>query len=138
MTFLRYVAVQIAAYAIDLGVFVLLFHGAVAGPITANVIAKIAAGAFAFCLHRAFTFRVAGAERIRGEALKYALLLALNIPLASGLLALLMLAMPSATVSKIVADVICVGLTFLVTKHGVFGAGTVPAGKADPGAATDR
>ena len=121
MTFVRYVAVQLVAYAIDLGVFVLLFHGAIAGPITANVLAKIAAGAFAFYAHRGYTFRVEGTERIRLEAARYALLLALNVPLASALLALLMLVLPSATLSKIAADVICVGLTFALTKHGVFG-----------------
>jgi putative flippase GtrA len=121
MTFVRYVAVQLVAYAIDLGVFVLLFHGAIAGPITANVLAKIAAGTLAFYAHRGYTFRIEGTERIRREAVKYASLLALNVPLASALLALLMLVVPSVTVAKIAADVICVGLTFMLTKHGVFG-----------------
>ncbi len=120
MTFARYVAVQLAAYAIDLGLFVLLFHTATAGPIVANVVAKIAAGAFAFQAHRGYTFRIASNERIGREAVKYALLLALNVPVASGLLALLMLVVPSATASKIAADVICVGLTFMLTKHAVF------------------
>ena len=121
MTFVRYVGVQVVAYAIDLGVFVVLFHGGIAGPIAANVAAKVAAGAFAFFAHRAFTFRIAGTERVRSEAVKYALLLALNVPLASALLALLMTAIPVATFAKIAADVVCVGLTFLLTRHGVFG-----------------
>ena len=135
MTFVRYVAVQLVAYAIDLGVFVLLFHGAIAGPITANVLAKIAAGTLAFYAHRGYTFRITGTGRIRREAVKYASLLALNVPLASALLALLMLVVPSATVSKIAADVICVGLTFMLTKHGVFGENMLRRGKS---AAADR
>lgn len=124
MTFARYVAVQLVAYTIDLGIFVLLFHGGVAGPIAANVVAKIAAGAFAFAAHRHYTFRVAGRHRIGREALKYGVLLAANVPVASGVLALLMLVVPSATLAKIVADVICVGLTFLLTRHAVFGQGS--------------
>lgn len=137
MTFVRYVAVQLVAYAIDLGVFVLLFHAGVTGPIAANVVAKLAAGAFAFQAHRGYTFRVQGRTRIGREAMKYALLLALNVPLASALLALLMLVVPSATVAKIAADVICVGLTFMLTKHGVFG-DLGPRRVDDDRAATDR
>jgi putative flippase GtrA len=137
MTFARYVAVQLVAYAIDLGLFVLLFHGAALGPIVANVAAKTAAGAFAFRAHRGYTFRIERTTRIGREALKYALLLALNVPLASALLALLMLVVPSATVSKIAADVICVGLTFMLTKHGVFGVAGSPRSD-DERAAADR
>lgn len=137
MTFIRYVGVQLVAYAIDLGVFVLLYHAAIAGPIAANVAAKIAAGLFAFHAHRSYTFRVEGAARIGREAAKYALLLALNVPLASALLALLMLVVPSATVAKIVADVVCVGLTFMLTRHGVFGQPSLPRGE-DERAAADR
>jgi putative flippase GtrA len=117
--------------------FVLLFHGATMGPIAANVVAKIAAGAFAFRAHRGYTFRIERTTRIGREALKYALLLALNVPLASALLALLMLVVPSATVSKIAADVVCVGLTFMLTKHGVFGE-NAPARGDDERAAADR
>ena len=124
MTFARYVAVQLAAYAIDLGAFVLLFHAGVAGPITANVVAKIAAGVFAFAAHRHYTVRVAGTQRIGREALKYGVLLAANVPVASALLALLMLVIANATLAKIASDVICVGLTFFLTKHGVFGQGS--------------
>jgi putative flippase GtrA len=127
MTFVRYVAVQLVAYAIDLGLFVLLFHAGMAGPIAANVVAKIAAGAFAFAAHRHFTFAVTGTHRIGREALKYGVLLALNVPVASGLLALLMLVTPHPTIAKILSDVICVGLTFLLTRHAVFGQGSRPA-----------
>lgn len=122
MTFARYLAVQVAAYAIDFGVFLLLL-GAGTGPIAANVAAKLGAGAFAFVLHRAFTFRVAGRSGVAGEALRYALLLALNVPLTSGLLALLLLVLPHAPAAKLLADVVGVGVTFLLTRHAVFGRG---------------
>jgi putative flippase GtrA len=137
MTFVRYVAVQLVAYAIDLGVFVLLLHAGIAGPIAANVVAKIAAGVFAFHAHRGFTFRIQRRTRIGREAMKYALLLALNVPVSSALLALLMLAVPSATVAKIAADVMCVALTFMLTKHGVFG-DFGPRRVEDERAAADR
>jgi putative flippase GtrA len=122
MTFARYVAVQLVAYALDLGSFLVLLDGG-AGPIPANVAAKILAGGFAFFAHRAFTFGVRGRERIAGEAVRYAVLLALNVPLASGLLAVLLLATTHAPTAKVLADVVCVGLTFVLTRHAVFGRG---------------
>lgn len=124
MTFARYVAVQLAAYALDFGAFIALLWGVAADPIAANVAAKVIAGTFAFFVHRSFTFRVAG-TRIGGEAVRYGLLLALNVPVASGLLALLLAVVPHAPTAKVLADVVCVGLTFLLTRHGVFrGIGT--------------
>lgn len=120
MTFARYVAVQLAAYALDMGMFLVLLHGGIAGPVPANVAAKIAAGAFAFFAHRAFTFRLGGTARA-GEATRYAILLALNVPLASALLAALLHVVPHPVAAKFLADVVCVGLTFLLTRRAVFG-----------------
>jgi putative flippase GtrA len=120
MTFARYVAVQLAAYALDMGTFLVLLHGGVAGPVPANVAAKIAAGGFAFFAHRAFTFRLGGTARA-GEAARYAILLALNVPLASVLLAALLQVVPHPVAAKFLSDVVCVGLTFLLTRHAVFG-----------------
>lgn len=120
MTFARYVAVQIVAYGIDFGMFLVLIAMLGIGPIAANVAAKIAAGAFAFVAHRAFTFRVAGRQRVAGEAMRYALLLALNVPLASGLLAALLLVIRDPPLAKVLSDVISVGVTFLLTRHAVF------------------
>ena len=121
MTFARYVAVQLAAYAIDMGSFLLLLQFGAWGPVGANVVAKIAAGGFAFFAHRAFTFRVEGRERMAGEALRYGILLALNVPVASALLAVLLFVIPHPAIAKFAADVVCVGLTFLLTRHAVFG-----------------
>lgn len=120
MTFARYVAVQVVAYGLDFGTFILLMKALDSGAIAANVAAKVVAGAFAFLAHRAFTFRVAGPHRMVGEAVRYALLLALNVPLATGLLALFLVVIRDAPMAKVLADVVSVGLTFLLTRHAVF------------------
>lgn len=122
MSFARYVAVQLVAYAIDLGVFLLLLHGAATGAVAANVAAKVAAGAFAFVAHRMFTFGVRGRDHIPGQMLRYAILLALNVPLATLLLVAFSWLVSNLVIAKILADVACVGLTFLLVRHGVFGA----------------
>jgi len=121
VTFFRYLAVQLIAYAVDLGVFVLLFETGLASPIPANVAAKIAAGTLAFAAHRHYTFRAGSSQRVGREAMKYGTLLALNVPVASGLLAALMQVIAHPTAAKIIADVACVLATFLLTRHGVFG-----------------
>ena len=118
-TFSRYVGVQVIAYGIDMGGFLLL--NTLLGPLSANVLSKIVAGIFAFVAHRRVTFRVHGLSDGRTQLLKYALLLALNIPVSSGLLALLLpwLAPPDA-LAKLVSDIACVGLTFILSRHLVF------------------
>lgn len=118
-TFGRYVGVQLLAYAIDMGVFLLASHAG-AGPIPANIAAKLAAGLFAFVVHRRMTFGVHGQPGVAGQALRYGLLLALNVPLASGVLALLLPWIAPAALAKFVADVICVGLTFVLSRQLVF------------------
>lgn len=117
--FSRYVGVQVLAYGIDMGGFLLLVWLGL-GPVWANVPAKIAAGAFAFLAHRHLTFAVHGRGGAGGQALRYALLLALNVPLASAVLALLLPWIAPPAAAKFVADVICVLLTFLASRHFVF------------------
>jgi hypothetical protein len=59
------------------------------------------------------------------------------VPIASAILAGLALIIPNVVIAKIAADVICVGLTFLLTRHGVFGQNQrIPAG--DERAVADR
>lgn len=135
MRFARYVAVQLVAYAVDLGVFVVLFHGGLARAVAANLAAKVAAGAFAFVVHRTFTFGVRGRDRIHGQMLRYALLLALNVPLATAMLVAVSWLVPDLVLAKVLADIACVGLTFLLVRHGVFGA---PRGRSEGAARDDR
>ena len=124
MTFLRYLAIQLLAYGIDMGSFLLVLYFALAGPITANVIAKLAAGGFAFAAHRHFTFKVGGRGFIKRQALRYFLLLAVNVPIASALLALILLWIPVPVVAKFLSDVVGVAFTYILSKHFIFNAHT--------------
>lgn len=114
----RYLGVQIVAYCIDMGGFLLLDH--LTGPLAANALSKIAAGIFAFIAHRRVTFKVHGVSDGRKQLIKYVLLLALNIPLSSGLLALLLPWLAPVALAKFVSDVGCVGVTFLLSRYLVF------------------
>jgi len=117
--FSRYVGVQLLAYVIDMGSF-LLGVALGLGPVWANVPAKLLAGAFAFVAHRRVTFRVHGQAGAGSQLLRYGLLLALNVPLSSGLLALLLPWIGPPALAKLVADVICVALTFVASRYLVF------------------
>lgn len=118
--FSRYVLVQVFAYALDMGTF--LLGSSLLGwhPLAANVVAKAIAGAFAFAAHRHMTFGVNGMGGGRHQFIKYVLLLLLNIPLSSGALALLLLWIEPEVLAKFVSDVICVGITFFLSRHFVF------------------
>jgi putative flippase GtrA len=120
MTIVRYLFVQVVAYAIDMGVFLAALYLGHAGALVANVLGKIAAGLFAYVTHQAFTFRVPEEGRGAHQAARYFLLLGINIPLSSGVLALLLLVIDQAAIAKFVSDVICVGLTFWISKKWVF------------------
>jgi putative flippase GtrA len=116
----RYLAVQVVAYAIDVGGFLLvlwLFEGF---PVLANCAGKIAAGCFAFFAHRMFTFSGARSGDAKAQALKYALLLLANIPVSSAALALLLLVCPVEIVAKVIADTLAVLLTFAISHRFVF------------------
>ena len=120
MTFVRYVAIQVLAYGLDIGVFLLLLQTDLAEPIWANVFAKFVAGVFAFIVHRWFTFQAAESGVIRQQAIRYFVLLALNIPVASAILAFLLVWIDTPVASKFIADIICVALTYALSKHFVF------------------
>lgn len=124
MTFLRYLAIQVLAYGIDMGSFLFALHFGLAGPIVANVVAKLAAGGFAFAAHRHFTFDVGGSGFIKRQAVRYFLLLAANVPIASGLLALTLLWIPVPVVAKLLSDVVGVVFTYVLSKHFIFNAHT--------------
>lgn len=129
LVFSRYVGVQVVAYAIDLGTFVAASSWLGIDPLSSNVAAKICAGIVAFLAHRSFTFRVAGRGGGRRQLVRYAALLALNVPIASAILALLMPWITPPALAKVVADVICVAITFWLSRHAVF---TVPSNE-EPG-----
>lgn len=113
----RYVGVQLLAYAVDYGLYAAGL-GLGFTPVASNVAGKIAAGVVAFVLHRHLTFRAQG-DAIGGQALRYALLLLLNLPLSSAALYIALFALPPYA-AKVAADVACVGITFLLSRALVF------------------
>jgi putative flippase GtrA len=120
MTFVRYGLVQLVAYGIDMGGFLLLLWTGSCGPLTANIASKAAAGVFAFLAHRRFTFGTGERANTWSQGVRYFALLGLNIPLSSGLLALLLLWIPRPPLAKFVTDVIIVMATYWASKLVVF------------------
>ncbi|MDE0273922.1 MAG: GtrA family protein [Gammaproteobacteria bacterium] len=120
MRFVRYIVVQVATYALDIGVFLLLFAMAGWGAVASNVVAKILAGAFAFLAHRYVTFEVAMQGRVARQAALYSALWVLNVPLATGMLALLLMFGSPALIAKVVSDLVCVGLNYWLSGTYVF------------------
>lgn len=116
----RYVAVQLLAYAVDMGVFLLLSHGGGTRALWANVGGKIVAGAFAFLAHRHVTFEAGAHGNMKGQLLRYAVLLALNVPISSAILALLLQFTPHVVVAKVVSDAMCIVITFTLSTYVVF------------------
>ena len=72
-----------------------------------------------FRSHRAFTF---GATEVRAgqQAVRYFALLALNIPLSAAVLTAILWVVTDPVVSKFFSDVICVAITYWLTKRYVF------------------
>ncbi len=130
MEFARYVGVQILAYVLDMGGFIALTQlGAV--PLWGNVFGKVLAGSFAFIAHRVFTFRGSIRHAASGQALRYWVLLAINIPLSSAVLWLLLLLRGSPVLSKFLADVLCLLLTYWLSRKFVFLADKTPDQNSD-------
>ena len=122
---LRYVLIQLFAYALEFTTFwlVLRADADMAGP--ANVAGKAAAGLFALLAHRAFTFPGPQRHSRLVQALLYAASLALNALLGTLLLlGLLRLGLPAAP-AKIISDTVMIVATFFVSRHVIFARGGV-------------
>lgn len=119
MTFIRYGAIQLVAYALDMGTFLLLMLLFQDQPVLANIAGKGVAGVFAFFLHRHFTFQSTGGSS-KVQAVRYFSLLAINIPLASALFSAGLYFVNSPAPVKFVSDVVCVALTYWISKQFVF------------------
>jgi putative flippase GtrA len=120
MKFLRYISVQLFAYVLDMGGFVLLLSTIRADPIVANIFGKVLAGLFAFLAHRNFTFNEARNENKGRQAGMYFLLLALNVPLSSAALSVVLWIIPHPVFAKLISDVVCVAVTYWASKKYVF------------------
>ncbi|MGQ3321760.1 GtrA family protein [Pseudomonas brassicacearum subsp. neoaurantiaca] len=132
MTFIRYGAIQLVAYALDMGTFLLLMALFNDQPVLANIAGKGVAGVFAFFLHRHFTFQSTGGSS-KVQAVRYFSLLAINIPLASALFSVGLYFVKSPAPVKFVSDVVCVALTYWISKLFVFHSAARPPVSADRG-----
>lgn len=120
MRFFRYIAVQMAAYGLDMGSFLVALHLLQAEPIVANILGKVVAGIFAFFAHRSFTFSVSTEGRNGNQVTRYFILLALNIPLSSVALSLVFNVVSAPVLAKFISDAICVAVTYWLSKRYVF------------------
>ena len=120
MKFARYIAVQLGAYGLDIGVYLgaLLFFGS--GALVANASGKISAGIFAFYTHRNYTFNAASEGEHGRQASLYVLVLSLNVPLSSAVLWAILSIFPSPVSAKILADIVCVVFTYWLIRRYVF------------------
>lgn len=120
MTFVRYIAIQVLAYGIDMGVFLVSIYLGSLGPIISNTFGKIAAGIFAFLAHRKFTFRLDRKKYNSKQIYRYFLLLGLNVPISAIVLSVVLLAINNPVVAKFLSDVLIVLFTFWLSKVWVF------------------
>jgi len=120
MRFARYVSVQIGAYVIDMGGFVLLSKYLLTPILAANIISKLCAGLFGFFVHRVFTFRVSDSDRTWRQAVTYFALLGLNLPLSAFILHGVLQVVAWPVLAKFFSDVICVFLSYWLSKRFVF------------------
>lgn len=118
-TFARYVGVQVAAYAVDMGGFAVLLATGMQ-PLAANVIGKVLAGVVAFVLHRRFTFEGARHGSFSSQLWRYALVLMANIPASSAVLAVLLHVIPVPVPAKFVTDVLILAVTYWLSKSVIF------------------
>jgi putative flippase GtrA len=134
MTFLRYLAIQVIAYGVDMGTFLVALHYGAFEPIVANIVSKLAAGSFAFVVHRNFTFSATDAGSAGRQALRYFVLLAVYAPVSSAILELNMMWLPLSAIqtlnpawlpqpvviAKFISDIMCVALSFVLSKYFIF------------------
>lgn len=120
MIFFRYVAIQLLAYVLDIGTFLLIVIMGFLDPIAANVIGKVAAGTFAFMAHRNFTFHSYQAENGNRQAVRYFVILALNVPFSSGVLSLFLTWIEELAVAKVFSDGVCVLISYFISKKYIF------------------
>jgi putative flippase GtrA len=119
LTFIRYGAIQLMAYALDMGAFLLLITFFEGHPVLANIAGKVTAGVFAFFLHRHFTFKSTYGSG-KAQAMRYFSLLAINIPVASALFSVGLYFVDNPAAVKLICDVVCVALTYWISKLFVF------------------
>ena len=117
----RYAAVGVLVLAIDYAVFAglnIVFPGQ---HLFANIAGKLTGAAAGFVLHKTISFAGAQADSTQQQAISYAMLLAFNLMLSTGLLWTLVdwLAL-NAFASRLAVDAIIIGVSFLGSKFWVY------------------
>lgn len=118
--FATYVAIQLIVYIMDVGIFYAICFVQLTHPPGANIAGKSIAALVAFYAHKAFTFKHAQQESTLYQAIKYAVVVALNVPASTALLMILMYAGLEPVAAKVISDIGCVALTFWLSKFLVF------------------
>lgn len=111
---------QLSAYGVDLGGFVLMHNFAGIDPLIANAIGKVLTGSFSFVVHRNFTFGGANETRKGQQAARYFSLLAFNIPVSSMYLEVALHLVSIVILAKILADGVSFCITYWMTKSFIF------------------
>ena len=119
---LRYNLVQVSAYVFDIAIFMGVVFLLPERLALANFCGKAFAGIYAFIFHKYFTFQSVGDGGGKGEALRFALLLIFNSVLSTYLLLLFTPYIKDTFFSKVLADVVCVVMSFLLANKLVFNA----------------
>ena len=120
MTFVRYIAIQLLAYGIDMGVFLVSVYLGYLGPIISNTLGKITAGIFAFLAHRKYTFCLDREKYNKKQMYRYFFLLGINVPISAMVLSLILLVINNPVVAKFLSDVLVVLFTYWLSKTWVF------------------
>lgn len=121
MSFFYYALIQVFGYVIDMGGFLFLTHVLLCPTITAHLLGRTAAGFFAFSAHRNITFRGEQENNKKTQAWRYLSLCIINLPVSALLLILWLYVLPNAIIAKFTADVSCVFINYLISKHFIFG-----------------
>ena len=120
MTAVRYVAVALLAYVLDIGVFAVLVSLFNAELLWSNLAGKICTAIFGFLAHRYFTFQAKTNVTLIPDAVRFGLVVTLNVPFSTFLLYVVVWMLPYALAAKVLADSIGVGVTFLISKLFIF------------------
>lgn len=118
--FMRYLLVGVVTYCVDMSAFLVLLNFFGIDLLLANMISKVLAGLFSFFSHRAFTFGLVASTGRGRQAIRYFILLALNVPLSALILSAILWITPIGVLAKVLSDVILVLISYLQSKFIVF------------------
>jgi len=120
--FIKYLFIGGWAYCIDFGIYLsLIFIYPSINLIYASSLGKLISSIFSLLAHRFFTFNHSGSKpKILQQTWRYFFLVALNIPFCALVLAITLNLINNPFLAKITADVLCVYISYLLSKHFIF------------------